>query len=419
MTGRFEPARVVVLDVADPIPPLPARGADGRWYRRVVALVRIDGAPIGVADLDIGTGLGPVGVAEAVWAALRPEIRAHRGDPALTALPVSGFGRPQRVRPADRGATVVIATRDRPNELARCLTSLLELDHDRFDVVVVDNAPSDDRSRDLVAQFGAGRADVRYVREPRPGLARAHNAARPFVTGDVVAITDDDVVVDRAWLRRLTEAFDAGPSVGAVTGMIFPAELETEAQAWTDVHAAYNKGYERRVVGLDDDPSSLLPWATGTIGSGANMAFSVAALDDIGWFDDALGAGTPARGGDDLAAFHDVLVHGHQIVYEPSAVIFHHHHRDARVVRDLAFSYGVALGAHLTRALLDHPASVVDLLPRLPAGLRHGAAVTRRPGATPVAGLDGVTWRQRAGVLAGPWSYARSRRRARSAGVAA
>src|SRR5690606_35387433 len=134
----------------------------------------------------------------------------------------------------DRSATVVMATRDRPNELARCLTSPLELYHDRFDVVVVDNAPSDDRDRDLVAQSGAGRADVRYVREPRPGLARAHNAARPFVTGEVVAVTDDDVVVDRAWLRRLTEAFDAGPSVGAVTGMIFPAELETEAQAWTD-----------------------------------------------------------------------------------------------------------------------------------------------------------------------------------------
>lgn len=415
----FEPARVAVIDLADPIPPLAGRGPDGRWHQRVVALVRLDDRPLGVADLAIGTGLGPAGVAEALSDALGDELAARLELPRPIPVPVGGLGRSTGPRCPDRPATVVVATRDRPNELARCLDSLAELEHDRFDVVVVDNAPSDDRAEVVVERFRGTSLPVRYVREPRPGLARAHNAARPFVTGQVVAITDDDVVVDRAWLRRLTDAFGEAPSVGAVTGMIFPAELETAAQAWTDVHAAYNKGYERRIVDLDADPASLLPWATGTIGSGANMAFSVAALDDIGWFDDALGAGTPARGGDDLAAFHDVLVHGHRIVYEPSAVVFHHHHREARVVRDLTFSYGVALGAHLTRAVVDHPSSVGALLPRLSAGLRHGARVTRQPRTSPVPGLHGTTWRQRAGVLAGPWSYARSRRWARATGVAA
>lgn len=410
---RFEPARVTVIDLAEPLPPLPAEGPDGRWHQRVVALVRVAGAPIGVADIDIGTGLGPAGVAEALWDALGPEIRAHRNDPGLTALPVSGFSRPPQPRGADRPASVIIATRDRPNELARCLTSLLALDYGAFDIVVVDNAPSDDRTRDLVAQFTFGRTEIRYVREPRPGLARAHNAARTAVTGEIVAITDDDVVVDRGWLRRLVEAFSVIDDVGAATGMIFPVELETATQEWTDVHAAYNKGYERQVIDLADGHDPLLPWATGTVGSGANMAFSVAALDAIGWFDDALGAGTPARGGDDLAAFHDVLLAGYRIVYEPAAIVLHRHHRDADVVRRLAFSYGVALSAHLTRSMLDRPGSLVALVPNLPAGVRHGLRTTRTSSGDAVASLAGAGWRQRAGMLFGPWSYVRSRRWAR------
>ena len=415
----FEPARVTVIDLADPLPPLAAEGPDGRWRQRVVALVRVDGAPIGVADLAIGTGLGPAGVAEALWAALAAEIRAHLRRPHLSSIPVSGLGRPQRPRGTDRPASVVVATRDRPNELARCLTSLLAMDYGRYDIVVVDNAPSDDRAQQVVAQFITGRTDLHYVREPRPGLARAHNAARVAVTGEIVAITDDDVVVDRGWLRRLVDGFAAADGVGAVTGMIFPIELETPVQEWTDVHAAYNKGYERRVVGLADDTGSLLPWATGTVGSGANMAFSVEALDAIGWFDVALGAGTPARGGDDLAAFHDVLRAGYRIVYEPAAIVLHRHHRDADVVRRLAFSYGVALSAHLTRSMLDRPTSLVELVPKLPAGVRHGMRTSRTPPVDAVPTLAGAGWRQRAGMLVGPWSYMRSRRWARHTGAAA
>lgn len=419
MTTAFEPARVALVDLADPLPPMPAEGIDGRWHRRVVTLVQIDGQPIGVADLAIGTGIGPTGVGDAIWAALGPEVRHHLGRPELDRLPVAGFGRTPRPRPPDLPATVVVATRDRPNELATCLRSLLDLDHDAFDVVVVDNAPSDLRAREVVARFGGGRVPVAYVHEPRPGLARAHNAARAHVTGTVVAITDDDVVVDPTWLRRLCDGFTAADGVGAVTGMIFPAELETPTQAWTDVHAAYNKGYERRIVGLADASDPLLPWATGTVGSGANMAFTVDALEAIGWFDDALGAGTPARGGDDLAAFHDVLVTGHRIVYEPAAVIFHRHHRDPQVVRRLTYSYGIALSAHLTRSVLERPGSIVRLLPKVGAGVRHGARTSRGPDVDEVPGLTGTTWRQRAGMLVGPWSYVRSRRWARETEVAA
>ena len=176
-------------------------------------------------------------------------------------------------------------------------------------------------------------------------------------TGTIVAFTDDDVVVDRRWLRALTDPFRADPTVGCVTGMIMPAELETPSQAWIESWAGFGKGLVRRRyedrAGPSGDP--LFPFAAGAFGSGANMAFRLDVLRSIGGFDPALGAGTPARGGDDLATFFDVIAAGHAIVYEPAAVVFHADRPDYASLRRQAFGYGVGMGAYAAHVLRTHP----------------------------------------------------------------
>ena len=390
MTGRFEASRVVVVDVDRPLPTLPMADPAGRWHGRARLLVRRGGRPVDVIDVDL-----PVDLADA--------LAPYRTDDE----PV-----PEPDGPTS-SATVVIATRDRPTSLARCLDGVLALDHPGFDVVVVDNAPSDTRAREVVEQFDEHRG-VRYVWEGRPGLARAHNAALPHVTGEVVAFTDDDVEVDPQWLRRLTDGF-ADPRVACVTGMIFPAEVETPAQAWIEAHAGFGKGFDRQVFDLDEHrpDDRLFPFTAGRLGSGANMAFRTDVLRDLGGFDDTLGVGTPARGGDDLAAFYDVIRAGHRLVYEPAALVLHHHHVDSAAVRRLAYSYGIGLSAYLTRAVVEEPKVLLAMAARLPGGVRHGLRTTQPPADVDVAGLAGAGWRQRLGMVVGPWSYARSRRACR------
>src|SRR5690348_12347934 len=87
--------------------------------------------------------------------------------------------------------SVVICTRDRPRYLERCLNALGALDYPCFEIVVVDNAPSDGRTRDL-----AQRRQARYVVEPTPGLSRARNRGALESTGEIVAYLDDDAIVD-------------------------------------------------------------------------------------------------------------------------------------------------------------------------------------------------------------------------------
>jgi hypothetical protein len=167
-------------------------------------------------------------------------------------------------------------------------------------------------------------------------------------------------------------------------------------------------------LGSAHDSDPLFPYAAGRFGSGANMAFRTDVLRAVGGFDSALGTGTSARGGDDLAGFFNVVSAGHALVYEPAAIIFHAHRREEGALARQAFGYGAGLTAYLTKTLIDRPTRAYDLVSRTPAGLRHALAAgseknARRPPEYP----RGLVWRERAGMLAGPALYLLSRHETR------
>jgi O-antigen biosynthesis protein len=313
--------------------------------------------------------------------------------------------------------TVVVATHERPDHLRECLASILASVGVRFDVVVVDNAPSSDAVARMLAADYPAETRLTVVREDVPGLGRAHNRALAVARGDVVAFTDDDVLVEPHWLARLVAPFRSDPQVGCVTGRIVALELETPAQRWLESYAGYGKGRELRRfdLGTNRPVDPLFPYTAGAFGSGANMAFRTAVLRSIGGFDDLLGAGTRSRGGDDLAAFFAVVTHGHRLVYEPTAVVHHRHPRDYDTLRRGVFGYGAGLTAYLTKTLFDRPGSGLAMLRRFPAGVRHaldpGSPKNERRAADFPSELK---WLERAGMVAGPALYARSRMGARS-----
>src|SRR5215208_5479546 len=95
------------------------------------------------------------------------------------------------------------------------------------DILVVDNNPATARTRDVVASF----ANVRYVREDRPGLDAARNRALREAVTPIVAFTDDDAVPEPAWLGHLLPSFE-DPRVLCTSGLTLALELETPAQEW-------------------------------------------------------------------------------------------------------------------------------------------------------------------------------------------
>jgi O-antigen biosynthesis protein len=416
----FEPVDVVEIELEDELPHLrPAPRTPAATSAR--ALVRLHGRPLGLVDLPLPPGGLSAGAgARRIWAALRPEICAHLAEDGLvpvTALPTSGLpapgGRPpcrarhDAVRAAAEPVSVVIATRDRPRPLARCLASLAQLDHPAVEVIVVDDAPAPTATRDLVAR---AHPKARYLRSAGAGLAAAHNRGLEAARGAIVAFTDDDVTVDRRWVTEIAAGFARDPRIGCVTGLILPAELRTPAQIWADGQWGLAKGFReelhaRPLRRLSADP---YPYTAGRFGSGANMAFRAETLRAIGGFDPLVGAGTPARGGDDLAAFFAVVASGRSILFTPAALVWHWYGEDRDAQRRQAYGYGAGLTAYLAKVLADDPARLVDVAARAPAAVLHarGLARSRSPGDGRPAELRRL---ERRGMASGAAAYLRGR----------
>jgi GT2 family glycosyltransferase len=429
----FKPVRVLELEIGHPLSAIqPCQDSDGHAYERAMALVRLHTRPLGVLELPIEPdGLGADDIAREVWRAFQAEICAHmRQDGSAEPDSLGAAGLPSTkasmcVRERDTVlagapfASVIVATHDRPVKLATCLRSLLSLDYPHFEIIVVDNAPSSRATADFISQVYGDEAKIRYVREDRPGLGCAHNRGLREVQGEIVAFTDDDVVVDRHWLAEIATAFTIAGNVGCVTGMISPMELETPAQIWIEQYGGFGKGCVRRIfdLGAHRSKSSLYPYAAGAFGSGANMAFRASALRAIGGFDPALGAGSPGVGGDDLAAFFQIITKGFTLVYEPGAIVHHAHRREYAGLQRQVYGYGVGLTAYLTKCVLDNPAILLDVTPKIPRGLLYALSSRSPKNSRKLPSYPReLTTLERKGMLYGPIAYFRGRRQARGIG---
>jgi glycosyltransferase involved in cell wall biosynthesis len=117
----------------------------------------------------------------------------------------------------DDGATsmtVVIITKDRPDDVATIsLPSLAAQTCQDFGVLVWD-ASADDATHLAVAGFAATHSamSVRYARAPRPGTCRQRNDAMDSSTSRLLLYIDDDVELMPTAISELTRVFDADTS---------------------------------------------------------------------------------------------------------------------------------------------------------------------------------------------------------------
>lgn len=230
---------------------------------------------------------------------------------------------PETPSTEELSVTVAVCTRERPEPLRRCLQSLRKLRPAPAEILVVDNAPTTDSSRQVVEEF----PEVRYVLEPRIGLDAARNAALREARGMIIAFADDDVVVRPNWIRALRRGFD-DPKVLAVTGLVLPAELETESQVLFEEFWSFNRGYRARVYGEEFMRHTCRRGApVAEIGAGANMAFRREVRDCVGYFDERLDAGAAGCSGDS-EYWYRILAAGFRCRYEPTAVVHHYHRRE-------------------------------------------------------------------------------------------
>lgn len=355
----YRPTKVSEVELTAPFEDL--KVPDG--YEAVKVLVRFHRAPIGYVSPPIASGrcTAPSIVTAAMeqhsWRIMCHLLRMALATPQFRAgLTPSDL--PKIVPPPFQGpfplVTVIVCTRDRTDELARCLDSLLRLDYPNLELLIVDNAPSTDATEQLVC---SRYQSVKYVRELKPGLSYARNRGIAEASGTLIAFTDDDVVVDSGWVTALAKLFVESPEVMAVTGLVVPYELETEPQALFELQGGFGRGFERKWYQVEPGNTSRseLHHGAGRFGTGANMVFRKQVFDRVGLFDVALGAGTVTCGGDDIDMFFRIIQEGHVLVYEPAALVHHRHRRDYAGLRKQIEGNGLGLSSFHVRNSRAYP----------------------------------------------------------------
>ena len=355
----LHPIKVVDIELSKPISTV----TELTGYMGVQGLVRLHGVPLGYVK-------APVSLGECTAATLGKLIVEQLSSAIINQLLKNGLA---STTPLDQLkledlvdlppveydgkwplVTVAVCTRDRPEDIRRCLAAICQLDYPNLDLLVIDNAPQTEATRVLIK---ADYPQVRYAREPRPGLDWARNRAILEAKGEIIAYTDDDVVVDSGWVKGLAQVFAENSAVMAVTGLVVPYELETEAQVLFESYGGFGRGFERKWYSKTTDALFWQWFGAGQFGTGANMAYRRSVFETIGAFDPALDVGTITNGGGDLEMFIRVLISGHTLVYEPRAMIRHRHRREYEQLRRQISYNGIglySLFSCLTTAYPDH-----------------------------------------------------------------
>jgi len=235
--------------------------------------------------------------------------------------------------------SVVIATRNRADALARCLESFagMAADGTVWELVVVDNGSTDGTGAAIDGFAARSPAPVRRLFEARPGVSAARNRGIAAARHSVIAFTDDDCIVDPPWLGAIAAAFAGAAAPDLVGGRVDlhdPRDMPVAIRPF-DAPA--------EIDGFDSVRSHLI---------GCNFAASRRLLDRIGGFDESFGPGSWSLAGEDLELFCRAVHAGCRAVYDPSVRVRHGHgRRDPAEIARLGRSYARGCGAALGKRI--------------------------------------------------------------------
>lgn len=239
--------------------------------------------------------------------------------------------------------SLLVCTRDRSHALAALLESITvaasrAIDH-RIELVLVDNGSRDDTA-DRLDRWSARQAfPVRVMHEPRAGLAHARNRGLSVVRGAIVAMTDDDCVLDPGYVIELARCFGELDGPAIVGGRILPGDP-------ADLPVTLKLEDHAMIASPGDFPGGFV--------MGANLAFTAEVAVRVGRFDHRFGAGAAFVSAEDTDYLFRATGLGIPLRYDPRFVVHHHHGRrlvaeETRLLAGYSYGDGALYAKHLLR----------------------------------------------------------------------
>lgn len=222
--------------------------------------------------------------------------------------------------------SLIVATKNRVNEVDRFLRSLTTQGNENFEVIIVDQN-LDDRLSDVVSRY-TQQFPITHIKLETPGTSRARNRGLVLANGDIIAFPDDDCLYPPGFLTKVSHFF-ANSTWDGLTVRVM--DLEGDRDAFD--YCLQESGKVDYITGV-------------SVGIGPSMFFRSHVAKRVA-FDEDMGPGVTWVGGEDTDYLLRCFDCDAAIYYNFDLFVRHPRPNDIYTIRQLIrreFTYGRGYG---------------------------------------------------------------------------
>jgi glycosyltransferase involved in cell wall biosynthesis len=246
--------------------------------------------------------------------------------------------------------SVIVCTYNRAHRLEQTLKSLQEMAVPvglPWELIIVDNNSSDNTQEIVDGFINKPDLNAKYITERHQGISYARNIGIQESSGNIIAFTDDDCIVDRHWIASISRGFQSGESISGIGGRV---ELYNKMDRPVSVRI-YR---EKMTLSSIDRLFNLI--------IGCNMAFARHVFDEVGMFDTDFGVGTKFASAEDSDFLYRAYKKGLKVIYSPDILVYHNHgRRNDEQINQLYKGYAIGHGAFYCKYILMADKEVLRL----------------------------------------------------------
>jgi glycosyltransferase involved in cell wall biosynthesis len=166
--------------------------------------------------------------------------------------------------------SLVIPAYNEEKYIGECLKSALQNGKDFFEIIVVNNA-STDNTRAMVETFSNLYPNIKICYEPKKGLTRARQKGLDEARGDIIAYIDADTRMPKGWAEKINRYFERDSGVVCISGpgVYYEQSRVGKMFVWFYWFLAY-----------------MIHFLVGYMVYGANFAVRKSAILKVGGFDE-------------------------------------------------------------------------------------------------------------------------------------
>jgi glycosyltransferase involved in cell wall biosynthesis len=137
------------------------------------------------------------------------------------------------------GISIIIPTFNSEKTLNLCLSSFLNLDYKKFEIIIVDNN-SNDKTFEIIKKNMKKSKRIKFFKLNNVGISAARNFGVKKAKYGIVLFTDDDCIVDKDLLIKINKKFNENKDVAIISGAKKPWNIKSDLARFI--------GYELEII---------------------------------------------------------------------------------------------------------------------------------------------------------------------------